>query len=99
MTLSEKFYRCEAKKLFMRDGEKRWEWVTMNVSDAIRDEVKEFRCEKCHGAVKKHTKRVPDGSAAHVEHKSREDSEYCPAGHYFSQNPGREPRLSNSPVE
>jgi hypothetical protein len=98
MTVSEKFYSCEVKKLFIREGKKGWKWVTMNVSDAIRDEVTEFRCEKCHGAVKKHSKLVPHGPAPHVEHKSRDDSEYCPAGHYFKQNPGRVPRLSNSPV-
>jgi hypothetical protein len=95
----EKIYTCEVKKLFMRNGEKRREWVTSTVSNAIRDEVTEFRCEQCHGAVKKPTKRTANGPEPHVEHKLREDSEYCPAGYYFQQNPGRIPRVSNSPVD
>jgi hypothetical protein len=32
---------------------------------------------------------VANRPAPHPEHRSREDSEYCPAGHYFKQNPGR----------
>jgi hypothetical protein len=31
----ERIYHCEVKKLFMRGGEKRGEWVTMAVVDAI----------------------------------------------------------------
>jgi hypothetical protein len=96
---SEKIYRCEAKKLFIRSGEKRGEWVKMAVLDAIRDEVTEFRCEDCHGAVKLFRRHVAHGPAPHIEHKLREDSEYCPAGMYFRQNPGREPRLSSMPVK
>ena len=99
MAVSEKFLSCEVKKLFLRDGSKRWEWVTRNVSDAIRDEVTEFRCESCHGAVKKHSKRAADGPEVYVEHKLRDDSEYCSEGYYFKQNPGRVPRLSTNPVE
>jgi len=95
----EKIYTCEVKKLFMRNGEKRREWAASTVSDAIRDERTEFRCEQCHGAVKKHARHVAHGPAPHVEHQLREDSEYCPAGHYFQQNPGRIPRVSSSPVD
>jgi hypothetical protein len=42
---------------------------------------------------------VGHGPAPHVEHRSRQDSEYCPAGMYFKQNPGRVPRLLTMPVE
>src|SRR6266508_1364943 len=82
----EKIYSCEAKKLFVHEGHKRWNWITMAVADAITDGVKEFRCKDCHGAVKLHGKNVQHGPAPHVEHKSKQDSEYCPAGMYFRQN-------------
>lgn len=99
MVNEEKIYECEVKKLFMHDGVKRWEWVISTVGDAIRDGVTEFRCKDCYGAVRVHDKHVAHGPAPHVEHKSHQDSEYCPAGIYFRQNPGREPRLSSSPVK
>jgi len=95
----EKIYTCEVKKLFLRDGEKRWEWRVSNVEDAIRAEATVFRCKDCFGAVKLHGKKVENGPAPHVEHKRREDSEYCSAGLYFHQNPGRVPRMSAMPVE
>lgn len=95
----ERIYHCEVKKLFMRGNEKRGEWVTVAVADAIRDGITLFRCKDCHGAVKLHGKHVAHGPAPHVEHRSRQDSEYCPAGMYFRQNPGRVPRLSSLPVE
>src|ERR1700747_3258495 len=94
----ESIYTCDVKKLFMRNGEKRKEWVTTTVSNAIRDEASEFRCNECHGAVKLYPKPLANGIAPHVEHKLREDSEYCAAGMYFKQNPGREPRISAAPV-
>jgi hypothetical protein len=98
MKESEQIYSCEVKKLFLRAKGKRFEWVTSTVSDALRDLVTEFRCKDCHGPVRLHGKRVENGPAPHVEHKLRQDSEYCPSGMYFRQNPGREPRLSSSPV-
>ena len=99
MTASEKIYTCEVKKLFIRNGEKVWEWVTMNVADAIRAEVSSFRCKDCHGAVRLHRKKVPHGPEPHVEHKIHLDSECCITGMHFKRNPGREHRLSASPVE
>jgi hypothetical protein len=40
------------------------------------------------------------GPASHVEHKNRQDSEYCPSGMYFRKaTDGREPRRSENPVE
>jgi len=95
----EKIYTCEVKRLFMRDGEKRWEWVVSAVSDAIDHGDTVYRCKDCWGAVRLHGKHVESGPAPHVEHKRREDSEYCPAGMYFRQNPGRTPRRSKMPVE
>jgi hypothetical protein len=96
---TEKIYTCEVKKLFLRNGEKVWNWVVAEVADAIRGEVTQFRCKDCHGAVRLHGKHVKHGPAPHVEHKSRQDSEYCPSGMYFRQHPGRVPKLSNMPVE
>jgi hypothetical protein len=95
----ERIYDCEVKKLFMRDGQKRWDWVVMAVADAIRNGATEYRCKDCHGAVKLHGKHVQHGPAPHVEHKSRQDSEYCPAGMYFRKHPGRLPLLSSMPVQ
>jgi len=98
MKETEKIYSCEVKKLFLRNGIKRREWAKAVVADAIRDEATEFRCKDCHGAVRLRGKLVKDGSAPHIEHKSRQDSEYCAAGMYFRQHPEREPRMSESPV-
>lgn len=96
--MTEKIYECEVKKLFRRGDRKIFEWKAMSVSAALTEGVTEFRCKDCHGAVKLHGKHVAHGPAPHVEHKSRQDSEYCPGGFYFRQNPGREPRLSQMPV-
>lgn len=97
--MDEQIYECEVKKLYLRDGQKRKEWVTMAVSEAVQEGVTEFRCKDCHGRVRLHTRHVAHGPAPHVEHRSKQDSEYCPAGFYFRQQPGRTPRLSLSPVE
>lgn len=99
MSTTERIYHREVKKLFVRDGQKRFEWVTVAVAEAIREGVTEFRCKDCHGAVRLHGRHLQHGPAPHVEHKSRQDSEYCPSGMYFRQNPGREPRRSRMPVK
>jgi len=95
----EKIYECEVKLLFKPNGEKFTQWQVRSVADAIASGVSVFRCKDCKGAVKLHGRNVTHGPAPHVEHKSRADSEYCPAGMYFRQNPGRVPRLSQNPVE
>lgn len=99
MPEEEKIYLCEVKKLFLRDGQKRWEWREMPVSAAIYDEITRFRCKDCKGAVKLFREHVEPGVTPHAEHKSRADSEYCPSGAHFRKNPGRDPRLSLKPVE
>ena len=96
--MDEKIYDCEVKRLYFRDGKKQWIWITMPVKKALEEAATEFRCKDCHGAVKLHGRHVAHGPAPHIEHKSRKDSEYCPAGFYFRQNPGRQPRLSGNPV-
>jgi hypothetical protein len=99
MASEEKIYECEVRKLFKIDGVKEWRWVARPVKDALSEGVTEFRCKECHGAVKLHGKNVEHGPAPHVEHKSKQDSEYCSLGIYFRRNPGREPRLSLMPVK
>ena len=95
----EKIYSCEVKKLFVRNGERKREWVVADVADAIRDEATQFRCKDCHGAVRLHGRHVAHGPAPHVEHRSKQDSEFCHAGMYFKRNPGRTSRLSEKPIE
>ena len=99
MPSPEKIYTCEVKRLFVRGGNKVWDWKIVNVADAIRDGDTVVRCKDCHGAVSVHGRHVAHGPAPHVEHLSRQDSEYCPAGMYFRQHPDRVPRLSAKPVE
>jgi hypothetical protein len=60
----EKIYVCEAKKLFLRNGQKQTEWVVMGVADAIKDGVAEFRCKDCRGKVRLHGKHVEYGPAS-----------------------------------
>ncbi len=75
-------------------------WKTKSVSDALADADTEFRCKDCHGAVKLFKSHKVGGPGSHVEHKVREDSEYCPAGLYFQKaTDGREPRESSKPVQ
>jgi hypothetical protein len=96
--MPDRMYECEVKKLFFRNGVKTSQWVLMSVSDALRNAATEFRCKDCNGAVKLLGKHVTHGPAPHAVHKSRQDSEYCPSGFYFRQNPGRAARLSFMPV-
>ena len=35
MKVVEKIFSCEVKKLFVRNGEKKWEWVVADVADAV----------------------------------------------------------------
>ena len=98
-TEREKIYECEVKVLFKRDGAKYRKWVVRSVADAIVACATEFRCKDCSGAVRLLGRNVAHGSLPHVEHKVREDSEYCPGGMYFRRNPGRIPRRSQHPIE
>jgi len=97
--MGEKIYKCEAKKPVMHNGVKVREWRVVAVREVIEEKLSEYRCKDCHGRVRLHGKRVKDGPAPHAEHFSKQDSEYCPMGMYFRQNPGRQPRLFLQPVE
>jgi len=95
-----KLYECEVKRRRVKPGGG-YEpfWKTKNVADAVVDADTEFRCKDCGGAVKLFRSHKVGGPAAHVEHKDRQDSEYCPAGMYFKKaTDGREPKPSANPV-
>ena len=78
MRSEEKIYTCEVKRLFIRDGNKVWDWKIVNVADAIRDGDSVVRCKDCHGTVRVHGRHVAHGPAPHVEHLSRQDRSIVP---------------------
>ena len=95
-----KLYECEVKRRRVKQGGG-YEpfWKTKKVADALVDADTEFRCKDCAGAVKLHKSHKVDGPGPHAEHKSRQDSEYCPSGMYFqTATDGREPRPSEHAV-
>jgi hypothetical protein len=96
----ETIYEVEVKRLFKKGKfSKEWRWMLKAVPEAISSADAKFRCKDCHGALKLQGKALPDNSLPHVVHKSRQDSEYCPAGIYFRQSKdGRLPRLSLKPL-
>jgi hypothetical protein len=101
--MQEQIYECEIKKQFRRDGQNRWEWKSVPVREAIEANgagaKAGARCKHCHGRVKLLGKHIAKSPAPHAVHASKQDSEYCVAGFYFKQHPGRIPRLSLQPVE
>jgi hypothetical protein len=85
---------CECKRTVIVGDRLTESWVQVAVSD-VHDVPNGFlRCALCHGEVQKHLKRKPAGTVDHVEHRVREDSAHCRAGHYFEDTH----RLSNFPV-
>ncbi len=96
-----KLYECEVKRRRLKDGGG-YEpfWKTKNVGEALADADTEFRCKDCGGELKLFRTHKVGGPAPHAEHKSRQDSEYCPTGMHFKKaTDGREPRRSENPVE
>lgn len=97
---AEKIYTCEVKRTRIIEGQRSRFWKEKPVREAVEDEDVEFRCKDCHGAVKLFRKHVAHAAAPHVEHKLRQDSEYCAGGMYFkAATDGRTPRISEFPVE
>lgn len=86
--------KCEQKKLFKRDGVKSYEWTEVNVASIPPGTDAEIRCLYCHGRVRIHRQHVDHGPSDHVEHRSKQDSTYCRAGHDFQG----EHRMSKAPV-
>jgi len=97
----EKFFECEAKRRRRTDtGALQSFWKLKSVQESVEDEDKEHRCKDCHGRVKLFRRRLPNGPPSHVEHLTKEDSEYCVAGlHFRRATDGRTPRMSEHPVK
>ncbi|HEY4357276.1 MAG TPA: hypothetical protein VGN16_16115 [Acidobacteriaceae bacterium] len=99
MSREEKIYECDVKRIRIVNGKRYFFWKVKTVREALEDEDKEFRCKDCRGEVKLFRRHVAHAAAPHVEHKRRQDSEYCPAGMYFKMaTDERTPRLSEFPV-
>jgi hypothetical protein len=86
--------QCEQKKQFMLTSKREWRWVKVPAS-LVGTAYEAIRCVYCHGAVRVHMQKVDHGAEAHVEHRSRQDSEHCQGGIYFQG----EHRLSLQPVQ
>ncbi len=80
-------FECEVKKPFRVGERKVWRGSKVPVTKVFDAGPLHVRCLYCHGAVKVHKQKVPHGPQDHAEHKSRKDSEGCPAGHYFLGQP------------
>lgn len=90
-------FRCEVKRPFIVNGVKVMQWKEMPVSKVDDDQI--IRCRACHGQVRIHRQKKPDGVPDHVEHhgpSSHDDSEHCSLGHFFL---GGVTRPSRNPVE
>ena len=87
--------RCQQRRQFVVGDKTEWRWKDVAVSEAIGASAQSIRCGHCHGAVRIHRQGVEHGPQDHVEHLSRQDSEYCRGGFYFKG----EHRLSVHPVE
>ncbi len=97
----EKMYECEVRRRRVRAGGG-YEpfWKVKNVATALVDSDTEFRCKDCHGAVKLLGRNGKAGTTAYAEHKLAADAEHCASGLLFKRaTDGREPRVSEHPVE
>lgn len=96
-----KLYECEVKRRRVRAGGG-YEpfWKVKTVADALTDADTEFRCKDCFGEVKLVRSNKAAGAGPYAEHKSKADSEYCPAGMHFQKaTDGRTSRTSAHPVQ
>jgi hypothetical protein len=85
---------CEHKRRFKIGESYEWRWKVVAVSEIVGTPDPQIRCAHCHGAVRIHKQQVDHGPQDHVEHRSRQDSKGCRAGHYFQG----EHRISARPV-
>jgi hypothetical protein len=99
-TEREVFYECEVKRRRVRaSGGYEPFWKVKAIAEALVDNDTEFRCKDCGGAVKLVKRRSEEGLATHIEHKLKNDSEYCSSGmHFLKATDGRLARQSSSPV-
>jgi hypothetical protein len=97
----EKMFECEVRRRRVKTGGG-YEafWKVKNVAVALSDADTEFRCKDCYGAVKLLGRNGKNGTVPYVEHKLTTDAEFCPSGLLFKKaTDGREPKLSEHPVE
>ena len=59
--------RCEARRENLVDGKHEWRWKEVAVSDTAGAAANDVRCMHCHGAVRIHRQKVPNGPQDHVE--------------------------------
>ena len=86
---------CERRTLYKINGERQWRWKVVRVAEIIDVVLPvDVRCANCSGAVRLHKQKVETGPPDHVEHRVRQDSEGCRAGHYFQGTH----RMSSVPV-
>lgn len=86
--------RCEARREYLVNGKHEWRWKEVAVAETADAAASDVRCMHCHGAVRIHRQKVPDGPQDHVEHRSRQDSQGCKGGIYFDGTH----RTSGAPV-
>jgi hypothetical protein len=86
---------CERRTLYKINGERQWRWKAVAVADIV-DVVPpvELRCANCSGAVRLYQKKAATGPQSYAEHRVKQDSEGCRAGHYFQGTH----RMSSVPV-
>ncbi len=85
---------CEQKRERVINDERIKIWEEVSAGELPSGKHPDIRCTHCHGAVRVHRKQADHGPIDHVEHLSRQDSENCRGGHYFSG----EHRMSSEPV-
>lgn len=86
---------CDVRVPVMRDGKKIREWRTKPVTAAKGADRADIRCKHCHGRVRIHEQKDPQGPADHVEHLDSDDTKHCRAG---SNNATGTHRMSLTPV-
>jgi hypothetical protein len=97
----EKILEVEVKRRRVKEGggyEPFWKVKPLAV--ALVDEDTEFRCKDCGGALKVFKSTKAGVPVSHAEHKSVADSNICSSGlHFKKATDGREPGLSENPVQ
>lgn len=90
-------YTCEVQKPFkdLTSGAIELRWVTRSVALLARKDA--IRCQHCHGRVRIHRQREPNGPADHVEHLTGPEVQNCQGGSGFKTS-RQQHQMSASPV-